>query len=423
MKIKELLTVCTLCIAANVGAVTLDECQQLAQNNYPLLSQYGITDDMSALSLDNIKKGWLPQIQLSAQATYQSDVTNYPDDLKKMFASVIEMKGLNKDQYKVALDVNQTIWDGGKMKAERTITENSRIADSRQTDVKMHQLRTTVRELYFGILTIDETRRQNALQLTLLDKNLEKVRSYVKNGVAMESDADAVYAQILTVRQQDNRLEAMRRQYSRALGIFIGEDTDSVATVMPSETECGNDVNRPELKSFDAQISLINSRQRLLNSALMPRINAFATGFYGNPGLNMFEDMVSPHWSWNYMVGVSLKWNIGALYTRKNDMKTLSLQKRQVETARQVFLFNNGIESTQKRDEINRNRRLVSDDNEIIAVRTRIRKAAESRLNNGVIDVTDLLQKITDENLALVAQSSHRIQLLKSIHELQDINN
>ena len=137
----------------------------------------------------------------------------------------------------------------------------------------------------------------------------------------------------------------------------------------------------------------------------------------------MFEDMVNSHWSWNYLVGVSVKWNIGALYTRKNDMKTLSLQKQQVETARQVFLFNNNIESTQKRDEISRNRQLVSDDDEIIAVRTRIRKAAESRLNNGVIDVTDLLQKITDENLALVSQSSHQIQLLKSIYELQDINN
>lgn len=423
MKIKELLTACALCIATGTNAVTIDECQQLAQSNYPLLSQYGITDEMSALSLDNIKKGWLPQIQLSAQATYQSDVTNYPDDLKKMFASVIEMKGLNKDQYKVALDVNQTIWDGGKMKAERAITENSRIADSRQTDVKMHQLRASVRELYFGILTIDETRKQNALQLALLNKNLERVQSYVKNGVAMESDADAVYAQILTVRQQDNRLGAMRRQYSRALGIFIGEDTDSVVTVMPSALESSDAVSRPELKSYDAQISLIDSRQRLLDSALMPRINAFATGFYGNPGLNMFEDMVNPHWSWNYLVGVSVKWNIGALYTRKNDMKTLSLQKQQVETARQVFLFNNNIESTQKHDEISRNRQLVSDDDEIIAVRTRIRKAAESRLNNGVIDVTDLLQKITDENLALVSQSSHQIQLLKSIYELQDINN
>ena len=423
MKIKELLTACALCLATSASAVTIDECQQMAQRNYPLLAQYGITDEMSALSLDNIKKGWLPQIQLSAQATYQSDVTNYPDDLKKMFASVIEMKGLNKDQYKVALDVNQTIWDGGKMKAERAITENSRIADSRQTDVKMHQLRASVRELYFGILTIDETRKQNALQLALLNKNLERVRSYVKNGVAMESDADAVYAQILTVRQQDNRLEAMRRQYSRALGIFIGEDTDSVTTEMPSALESSDAVSRPELKSYDAQISLIDSRQRLLDSALMPRINAFATGFYGNPGLNMFEDMVNSHWSWNYLVGVSVKWNIGALYTRKNDMKTLSLQKQQVETARQVFLFNNNIESTQKRDEISRNRQLVSDDDEIIAVRTRIRKAAESRLNNGVIDVTDLLQKITDENLALVSQSSHQIQLLKSIYELQDINN
>lgn len=423
MKIKQLLTVCALGIASASGAVTIEECQQLAQNNYPLLSQYGITDEMSALSLDNIKKGWLPQIQLSAQATYQSDVTNYPDDLKKMFSSVIDMKGLNRDQYKVALDVNQTIWDGGKMKAEREINENSRIADSKQTDVKMHQLRATVRELYFGILTIDETRKQNALQLSLLNSNRERVLSYVRNGVAMEADADAVYAQILTVRQQDNRLSAMRRQYSRALGIFIGEDTDSIAAVMPDELTVSSAINRPELQSYDAQISLIDSRRRLLDAALMPRFNAFATGFYGNPGLNMFDDMVSPHWSWNYIVGVSMKWNIGSLYTRKNDMKTLALQKQQVETARQVFLFNNNIESRQKEDEISRNRQLVADDNEIIAVRTRIRKAAESKLNNGVIDVTDLLQKITDENLALVAQSSHRIQLLKSIYEHQDINN
>ena len=181
--------------------------------------------------------------------------------------------------------------------------------------------------------------------------------------------------------------------------------------------------NRPELKYYDAQLSLLDTQKKSLDANITPRFNLFATGFYGNPGLNMFEDMVNPGWSWNYIIGIGMRWNIGKLYTRKNDLQSIRTQKKIIENTRDVFLFNTDIKTSQKRNEIERNRDLTTDDDEIIAYRTKIREAAESKLENGIIDTTDLLQKITDENTARITRSIHKIELLKSQYELKNILN
>lgn len=61
--------------------------------------------------------------------------------------------------------------------------------------------RGRVDDLYFGILLLDERVAQTKLTLGLLRSNLDKVRSLQRNGAAMQSDADAVEAELLTVEQ------------------------------------------------------------------------------------------------------------------------------------------------------------------------------------------------------------------------------
>lgn len=425
MKTKYLIACFALFCPTALSALSLEECQQLARDNYPLIERYGILRGQKELTLSNIKKQWLPQIRLSAQATYQSDVTGFPEDLRKILSQTAEIKGLDKDQYKIAIDLSQTLWDGGMAKSTAAVAEREEAVASGNTDVQLYKIRTTVNDLYFGILLIDETLKQNVAQQTLLNKNHTRILSHLRNGTAMQCDADAIYAQLLTVKQQCNSLTSARKEYCRALSFFTGQRSDSITVEIPEEQLFSPTAinDRPELQCFKAREALLDAQKKVLDSAVMPQLNLFATGFYGSPGLNMFEDMVNPGWSLNYQVGIGLKWNIGGFYTRKNDLRAIELQRKTAENDRNVFLFNTGLESVQKQEEISKNKRLIADDDEIIHYRRRIREAAESKLENGVIDVTELLQKITDENTALISRSCHRIELLKSIYELKEINN
>ena len=180
---------------------------------------------------------------------------------------------------------------------------------------------------------------------------------------------------------------------------------------------------RPELKAIDAQLRLADAQEKALDAALMPKLGVFAQGYYGYPGYNMFEDMMSRKFSWNGMIGARLTWNIGALYSRKNDKAKIQLQRETAETSRDVFLFNNNLEQIQQNENIERYKKLMADDKEIISLRSSIRKAAESKLSHGIIDVNDLVKEINNENAARVGQSMHEIQMLKEIYDLKYTTN
>ena len=193
-----------------------------------------------------------------------------------------------------------------------------------------------------------------------------------------------------------------------------------VKPAVPGPTE-GN--LRPELRLIDAQIRLADAQEKALDSALMPRLGIFAQGFYGYPGYNLFEDMMHRRWSLNGMVGARLTWNIGALYTRKNDKARLQLTRQTAENSREVFLFNNNLEHIQQNESIARYRKLMADDEEIISLRSAVRGAAESKLQHGIIDVNGLVHEINQENAARVQQSMHEIEMLKETYNLKYTTN
>ncbi len=176
-------------------------------------------------------------------------------------------------------------------------------------------------------------------------------------------------------------------------------------------------LHRPEMRLFDARLRLADAQERGLDAALKPRLGVFAQGYYGYSGYNMFEDMMSHKWSLNGMIGARLTWNIGALYTRKSDKAKLQLQRQQTESDRELFLFNNHLELIQQQEEQDRYRRLMAHDEEIIQLRAAVRKAAESKLAHGIIDVNSLLSEIHQENAALVQRSMHEIEMLKKIYD------
>ena len=398
---------------------TLEECQQAAERNYPLIRQYDLIGKTTQLTVANIQKGWLPQVSAQAQATYQSDVTAWPGEMKTMMTGMgIDMKGLKKDQYRVGIDVQQTIYDGGAISSQKAVAREQGRVQEAQTEVNLYNVRKRVNEMYFSLLMLDEHILLNHDLQELLAGNERKLQAMVKGGTAAESDWQSVKAERLNARQQATSLESQKRMLTAMLSTFCGIEVREVRKPVMSVAVVQQQTGlRPELRALDAQIGLFNAQEKALNSALMPKLSVFAQGYYGYPGLNMFEDMMSHDWSLNGIIGARLTWNIGALYTRKNDKAKLQLQRDLTESNREVFLFNNRLEQIQQNEEISRYQQLMADDEEIIVLRSAVRKAAESKLSHGIIDVNDLVREINQENAARVQQSIHEIEMLKQIYD------
>ena len=407
-------------LPAMAQAQTLEECQRAAEQNYPLIRQYGLIEKTTSLNVANIQKGWLPQVTASAQATLQSDVTAFPDKLQTVFQQTgITMDGLKKDQYRVGIDVQQTVYDAGNIKSQKEIARRQGELQSRQNEVTMYNVRKSVNEMYFSLLLVDEQIRLNADLQTVLEGNEKKLAAMLKGGTASESDWQNVKAERLNVVQKMTGLQSQRTALARMLSIFCGIEVNGL--VKPEMPENMNpSINlRPELKALDAQLRLTDAQERALDAAMMPRLGVFAQGYYGYPGYNMFEDMMSRKFSWNGMIGARLTWNIGALYTRKNDKAKLQVQRETTEVNRERFLFDNNLEQIEQNENISRYRQMMTDDEEIISLRSSIRKAAESKLAHGIIDVNDLVREINSENKARVEQCIHEIEMLKEIYDLK----
>ena len=403
-----------------VHGQTLEECQQAAEKNYTQIRQYGLIEKTTQLTVANIQKGWLPQVSAQAQATYQSDVTAWPDEMKTMMSGMgIDMKGLKKDQYRVGIDVQQTIYDGGVIGSQKRIAREQGKVQTAQNEVNIYHVRKRVNEMYFGLLLIDEQIKLNNDLQTLLAGNESKLESMTKQGTAAESDLQNVKAERLNAVQKATELASQKQMLQRMLSTFCGMEVTEVRK--PQVKVDGRSMTaenlRPELKALDAQLSVLNAQEKALNAALMPKVGVFAQGFYGYPGLNMFEDMMRHKWSLNGIIGARMTWNIGALYTRKNDKAKLQLQRGMTENNREVFLFNNNLEQIQQSENIVRYQKLMIHDGEIILLRQAVRKAAESKLAHGIIDVNDLVREINQEHAACVQQSVHEIEMLKEIYD------
>ena len=404
-------------------AQSLEECQQAAERNYPLIQQYGLIEKTTELTVANIQKGWLPQVSASAQATYQSDVMAWPDEMKGMLGQMgLNFEGLKKDQYRVGIDVQQTVFDGGAIRSQKEIARLQGNVQTAQNEVNLYNVRKRVNEMYFGLLLINEQMKLNGDLQELLAANEKKLVSMLKGGTAAESDYQNVKAERLKVVQQATGLEAQRSALQRMLSAFCGIEVKQIVRP-PLTPPVGGGNARPELRAIDAQLRLADAQEKALDAALMPKLGVFAQGYYGYPGYNMFEDMLSHKFSWNGMIGARLTWSIGALYTRKNDKAKIQLQRDMAETNRDVFLFNNNLEQIQQNENIQRYKKLMADDEEIISLRSSIRKAAESKLSHGIIDVNDLVKEINNENAAKVQQTVHEIEMLKEIYDLKYTTN
>lgn len=408
-----------LFVSSMYGQVTLEECQRKTQVNYPLVHQYGLVEKTKEYNLENAARGYLPQFALSAKASYQSEVTEIPVKLPG-----VELKGLPKDQYQVMLELQQKIWDGGGIRMKKKQTTAEAEVEKEKLNVDMYALNSRVNDLYFGILLLDEQLKQNALLQEELERNYRQITAYVENGIANQADLDAVKVEQLNTRQKRVELVSSRVAYLKMLSLLIGEELSSETVLekpvpQSSDISAASEICRPELSLFDAQGAGLQVQEKALNVRHLPQLGLFIQGAYGNPGLNMLKNEFSPY----YIAGVRLSWNFGSLYTLKNDRRVIENKRQQLDNNRDVFLFNTRLQMTQQDQAIRSLEKQMQDDNEIIRLRTNIRKSAEAKVANGTLTVTEMLRELTNESLARQSKALHEIQRLMGIYQLKYTTN
>ncbi|MBL7873099.1 MAG: TolC family protein [Cyclobacteriaceae bacterium] len=385
-------------------SITLAECYEKARANYPLIKQKELVSKSLEYSVANVQTGYLPQLSVNGQATYQSDVTRIPGG-----ASFVEP--LSKDQYKIYLELNQAIYDGGITKKNSAIQETSAQVEDQKIEVELYKIKDRINQIYFGALLINEQQVQNELVRKDLEASFLRMESAVRNGIAFRTNADILQAEILKIQQRKVELNAARKSYLDMLGMFIHEELSEStilqkpdAPIKPAELT----IARPEISLYNFQGQLLFAQQQLSNTRVTPRISLFAQGGYGRPGLNMLLNEFNTY----YLGGIRLSWNLGGYYNSGRDRQLLDLNLQSLNQQRETFVFNTNLSLRQQNNEITKLNDLLQIDEKLIDLRTKIKNTAKAQLDNGVITANDYLRELNAEDQAKQNLLVHQIQLL-----------
>ena len=396
--------------------ITLEQCYQWSRKNYPLIKKQELIKKAEQYTTENALKGWLPQVNITAQATYQNDVTQFPVKLPN-----VNVEPLSKDQYKVFADVSQTIYDGGNIRNQKNLANIQSEVQTIQTEVELDKLKERINQLYFGILQTNKQWTQ--LQFTKLDikEGIKKAEAQLKNGVIFRSNLDVLKAELVKIEQKEIEIQAIKQNFVQMLSYFIKKNIDENTQLeTPEKILLTKNNNRSELKLFDAQKQLLETQRKIINTKNTPKLGAFFTGGYGKPGFNMLKN----EFDLFYIGGIRLNIPISGFYTQKNDLALLENQSQDIEIQRENFLFNQNFIEIQQRNDLEKIQNLIDKDNELIELRKNIKTASLAQLENGVINTNDYLREVTAEEQAILTKITHEIQYLLTQYNLKaNLNN
>jgi outer membrane protein TolC len=413
---KNILLAFLLLVCAAMGyaqSLTIEDCYSMAEQNYPLIKQRELITKTKEYSLQNLSKGFLPQASINGQATYQSAVTQVPIHLPGL-----EIPTISKDQYKIYGELNQSLFDGGIIRGQKQTQEVNAIIEEQRLDVELYKLKERINQLFFGVLLVDEQIKQVELLRNDIQLGLRKAEALVNNGTAFKSSVDILRAELLKANQRTIELDAMRKAYLDMLELFINRTIgDQETFVKPPAPVLSQETNRPEVMLYNYQTQNLDVQNRLLSARNLPKLSLFVQGGYGRPALNMLSNDFKSY----YIGGLRLSWSLAGLYTLKNDRAVLDLTRQNIESQKQTFLFNTNLTLKQQNSEVNKYSKLLSSDDEIVDLRTRIKNTSSAQLENGVINANDYLREVSAEDQARQNKIIHEIQLLMAQYAQQTI--
>ncbi|MCW3102848.1 MAG: outer rane efflux protein [Bacteroidetes bacterium] len=382
--------------------LSLDSCIQMAKRNYPLIKQNRLISENEENTLKADNKNWLPKLSFIGKATYQSEVVEF---LGNSFPH---------DSYITALDLEQTVYDGGQIKQQKNLDRLNSETELLKNQVELYKLADRITQLYSNILLLRENTKTLNVYKDDISNKKKILSASVANGLSLQSNLDALEAEELKTEQSLIEAKENIAALYQSLALYINKTLDD-STDLSSQpimaVSAGNELNRPELKLFESQKSLLDVRHKLNTKSAFPRLALSAEGAYGRPGPNFLNQDLR----FFGQAAVSLKWNIGALYSLSNERQNISISKQMVDVQKEVFEFNLRTAMLQQTAQINSLREIIEKDRQIIEKRHRIRETAAKQLENGSITSTDYLTELNAEMQATLNEKVHEIKLMNAI--------
>jgi outer membrane protein TolC len=416
MKMKILITLILASLwSLNLRAqqiLTLKECYDLANTSNALTGEKTAYSEISRLKDNNLSKGWLPTLDANGSFVYNSSVIDLSSVLGSLPVPGIAnaIKPLPNEQYKITIDINQVIYDGGAIKGARYLEKASLKVNEKQTETDLYKLREQINGYYFNLMLLARQKELLLNYLELIKKKIEAMQSAVANGVILKSDIDVLTSEKINLEQQLSENEIRKTTLLKVLSDITGKEIDaSTELVVPSiSAELTDEISRPELQLFDMKKEQLAAGIKAIDSKRMPVAFGFATFGYGNPpGSNFFKDEFAPY----YIVGAGVKWNIFDWNKVKNEKQIVALQQGIIENRKNDLTDNLKRLLESKNAEIQSYIALTESDSELITLRKRITAAAESQYKNGTITATEYLNELNSERQAILNYEIHKLNL------------
>lgn len=401
--------------AQELNRLDLQQAYDLSQKNYPVIKQKDLIRQTTAINIENLQKGFLPQVTISGQATYQSDVTKIDVSFPGF-----SFTPPDKDQYKLVADVNQLIYDGGITKEQKVLQQLNANVEDQKVEVELYKLKERINQIYLSVLYLDEQLKQVALVKSDINIGIKRVEAQVQNGVAFKSNLNMLKAELLKTDQRTIDIQASRKGLIDALAVFLGQPlNENIVLEKPTaEASITDEIVRPELKLYSNQTKLVDQQSRLINAKNLPKASLFVQGGYGKPGLNLLKNGFESY----YIGGVRINWSLGSLYTKRKEKELVEVNKRSVDIQKETFILNTNSQLKQQVAEISKLQNLIASDNEIITLRKSVTDAAKAQLENGVITANDYLKEVNAEDQARQLLITHQVQLLQAQINYQTIS-
>jgi outer membrane protein TolC len=402
------------CLSQAPLRLTIEEAYQLAKKNYPAIRQQDLISQTRAYSVLNAAKGYLPALNINGQATYQSTVTSFHF---KVPIPGFSLPNYSKDQYKVYGELDQTIYDGGVIRNQKQAAQVNETIQQQNLQVELYALYDRVNQLYFGSLLVSDQLKQNDLLKKDIQNGLDKVNAQITNGTAFRSSADELAAQFLQADQSRVELEATRQAYLGMLGLFVNQPLDEHTILeRPPTPGMSDSVSRPELLLYEYQKMNYDLQDQLLDIQMRPKFSFFVQGGYARPALNF----LSNDFQWYYLGGFRISWNLGGLYTVKNQRAMLEINRKTLDIQKETFLFNTKMTQKQQDADIAKYAALINKDDAIISLRESVKNAASAQLENGVLSAHDYITQVDAEDQARQNLILHQMQLLQAQYNYQN---
>ena len=416
MKRKVLITIILLIptvVTSNAQKIlTLKECYDRAAATNALAGEKSGYSDISRLKDENLAKGWLPTLDANGSLIYNSSVIDMSSVLGSLPIPGIAnaIKPLPHEQYKVTLDINQVIYDGGAIKGARALEKADLSVNDKQTETDLYKLRGQINGYYFNLLLLARQKELLNNYLEIINKRIESIRSGINNGVVLKSDEDVLTSEKINIEQQLAENEIRKAAFLKILSNLTGSEIDDSAQfIMPALTgELSGELSRPELQLFDLRKEQLVAGMKVIESKRMPKAVGFATFGYGNPpGSNFFKNEFAPY----YVLGASIKWNIFDWNKAKNEKQIITFQQSIIENRKNDLSDNLKRLLESKNSEILSLKALIESDSQLIDLRKRITASSESQYQNGTITATEYLNQLNSERQAVINSEIHKINL------------